>query len=333
MSAYLERMSSASRMLAEVASAEDAWNVAKLAEAARTLAQMTQLGTEAINHANQIKVKAMMRLADLIDEGQETGAIANQATGRPKEEVSAPQTLTDLGIRRQAVHEARQLRDVFDDRDVDETYLEANQEHREVGVKRLLTMARQRKAEQRRQEVPSPIAAPDGTYSCIVIDPPWPMQKIEREERPKQGIALDYPVMTLDDIADEKWVPIRSLAGDDCHLYLWVTHKFLPAGLDLMRDWGFNYQCVMTWRKNVGITPFSWMYDTEHVLFGRRGNLPLSRLGMRLSFEAPVVGHSVKPDVFYERVTEASPGPRLEMFARTKREGFIPWGNEVSDAS
>jgi len=86
----------------------------------------------------------------------------------------------------------------------------------------------------------------------------------------------------------------------------------------------------MTWRKNVGFTPFSWMYDTEHVIFARRGNLTLTQLGLRLSFDAPVIGHSVKPAVFYERVLAASPGPRLEMFARREREGFIAWGNEVS---
>ncbi|MDN5854341.1 MAG: MT-A70 family methyltransferase, partial [Actinomycetia bacterium] len=166
----------------------------------------------------------------------------------------------------------------------------------------------------------------------IVIDPPWPMKKIERAERPNQGVTLDYPVLTLDQIADEDIVPVRRHADDDCHIYLWVTHKFLRPGLDLLDAWGFRYQCVMTWRKNVGITPFSWMYDTEHVLFGTRGNLPLERKGLRLSFEAPVVGHSVKPDVFYERVTEASPGPRVEMFARRQRAGFEAWGNEVADA-
>lgn len=179
---------------------------------------------------------------------------------------------------------------------------------------------------------PAVIPPPDGRFSCIVIDPPWPMDKIEREVRPNQGPVLDYPVLTLDQIADDAIVPVQAKAADDCHIYLWVTHKFMPDGLDLLDHWGFNYQCVMTWRKNVGITPYSWMYDTEHVLFGRRGNLPLEQLGLRLSFDAPVTRHSAKPDVFYHRVIEASPGPRLEMFARQPREGFTVWGNEVTDA-
>ena len=34
-------------------------------------------------------------------------------------------------------------------------------------------------------------------------------------------------------------------------------------------------------------------------------------------------------DEFYALVREASPGPRLEMFAREERDGFTTWGNET----
>lgn len=177
----------------------------------------------------------------------------------------------------------------------------------------------------RRELAPPPL--PEGKYAAIVIDPPWPVEKILREVRPKQGPALDYPVMQLDEIAA---LPIPDLASEGTHVYLWTTHKFLPAAFDLFDAWGVRYECLMTWVKNVGMTPFSWMYDTEHVLFGRIGSLELATKGQRLSFQAPVDGHSVKPDVFYERVIAASPAPRLEMFARRDREGFTVWGNEVA---
>lgn len=168
---------------------------------------------------------------------------------------------------------------------------------------------------------------PQGRYHCIVIDPPWPIEKIDRDVRPNQSHYLDYPVMSLEDIAA---LPVGSLAYDEgCHLYLWVTQKYLPSGLELLAAWGFHYQCVMTWIKPTGITPYSWMYNTEHVLFATTGGLRLQQYGLKLAFEAPVIGHSVKPDVFYERVALASPGPRLEMFARRPRDGFEVWGNEV----
>jgi N6-adenosine-specific RNA methylase IME4 len=189
----------------------------------------------------------------------------------------------------------------------------------------------QAKQEIARHHVPTPAITPPlplGKYRCIVLDPPWPMKKIEREERPNQGIELDYPTMSLEEIAA---LPIPDLADENgCHLYVWVTQKYLPAGLELVKQWGYRYECLMTWRKNVGITPFSWMYDTEHVIFARCGNLSIQQLGLRLSFDAPACGHSVKPDVFFdERVLLASPQPRLEMFARKYREGFEGWGNEI----
>lgn len=195
------------------------------------------------------------------------------------------------------------------------------------------------------------IPLPEGKYRCLVIDPPWPMQKIEREVRPNQVKELDYPTMTLEEIAD---LPIPKLANEGgCHVYLWVTHRFLPDGLAFFEKWGVSYQCVLTWVKNVGFTPYSWMYSTEHVLFGRIGSLELLKLGKRLdtnakrldsnveldnngfidnlmAFNADVREHSRKPDIFYTLVKEVSPKPRLDMFSREKREGFIPWGNEVN---
>jgi len=168
---------------------------------------------------------------------------------------------------------------------------------------------------------------PDKKYCCLVIDPPWPIQKIEREVRPNQGLELDYPTMTLEEITSLR---ISDLADSNgCHVYLWVTHKFLPEGLRLFEKWGVKYQCVLTWVKPTGMTPFSWMYNTEHVLFGRIGSLSLLKLGMKLSFQESVKKHSQKPDKFYEIVSKVSPEPRLELFARQKRVGFEVWGNEV----
>jgi N6-adenosine-specific RNA methylase IME4/ParB-like chromosome segregation protein Spo0J len=166
---------------------------------------------------------------------------------------------------------------------------------------------------------------PAGRYRTIVIDPPWPVTKIVRDVRPNQD-TMSYPTMTLDEIAR---IPIPEIAMEDgCHVYLWATHKYLPQAIKLFDKWGVKYQCLMTWVKPTGMTPFTWMYNTEHVLFGRVGSLKVKQMGLKLSFEAPSRGHSTKPDVFYERVLAASPGPRLDMFARQARDGFTAWGDE-----
>ena len=46
---------------------------------------------------------------------------------------------------------------------------------------------------------------------------------------------------------------------------------------------------------------------------------------------AEVREHSRKPDEFYDLVREVSPGPRIDVFSREKREGFDQWGNEEDE--
>lgn len=187
---------------------------------------------------------------------------------------------------------------------------------RDVRIEKLLS--------QPRKQIDIPL--PQGKYRTITIDPPWPIEKILREVRPNQ-IVMDYPSMTIEEI---KALPIPELAYEDgCHIYLWTTHKYLPKAFEVLDAWGANYECLLTWVKNVGITPFSWMYSTEHCLFARIGNLPLLKLGKRLDFEAKVREHSRKPDEFYNLIKEVSPEPRIDMFSREKRDGFAQYGNEL----
>lgn len=178
-------------------------------------------------------------------------------------------------------------------------------------------------AVQAKREAAAATPAPQGKYKTIVIDPPWSVD--EREARPNQQRRLDDTM-----VEEIQALDIRSLAFDDgCHLYIWATHKYLPAAIALVGQWGFEYQCVMTWVKPTGMTSYSWMHNTEFVVFARLGSLDLQRQGLKLSFEEPDTGHSVKPDVFYEHVMLASPEPRLEMFAKHEREGFEVWESEV----
>lgn len=163
-------------------------------------------------------------------------------------------------------------------------------------------------------------------FRTIVIDPPWPMEKILREVRPNQ-VEMDYTTMSIKEI---KEFPLKQfMSKDGCHVYMWTTHKFLQYSFDIFNVWGVKYQCLMTWVKNVGFTPFSWMYSTEHVLFGTFGSLPLLKKGIRLDFNAKVREHSRKPDEFYDIVKRVSPEPRVDIFSREKRGGFELYGYEV----
>lgn len=165
---------------------------------------------------------------------------------------------------------------------------------------------------------------PDGptpdTFAAIVIDPPW-----RYENTITRGAAEDhYPTMSIDELA-----ALELPAGDNAHLYLWVTNGFLREGFDLMDAWGFTYKACLTWCKpQIGMGNY-FRNSTEHVYFGLRGSLPTNANNIPTWFTADRTRHSAKPECFYDLVELSSPGPRLEMFARRRRLGWHTWGNEA----
>lgn len=163
---------------------------------------------------------------------------------------------------------------------------------------------------------------PQGPFRAIVIDPPWPISKIDFERRDVERQTMDYATQDLEAI---RQLPIPALAHPDgSHVYLWVTHRFLPYGLELFGAWGVRYECVLTWMKGTA-QPLWWRFTTEHCLFGKIGSLAPLRKGMAVHFEAAQQRHSHKPDVFFELVRAVSPGPRLTMYD-TERSDFEAWG-------
>ena len=168
---------------------------------------------------------------------------------------------------------------------------------------------------------------PDGQYRCIVIDPPWPMQKIERDQRPNQTTELDYPVMTMEEL-----IVMDLPAADECHLYLWTTQRFIWAAKDMLETWGFKHLAVMVWHKAGGFQPAGLpQYNCEFVLLGRKGGLEFTTTKQfPLCFEAPRREHSRKPDAFYDLVKRVSPCPRIDVFSREPREGFDQYGAEIN---
>jgi N6-adenosine-specific RNA methylase IME4 len=165
-----------------------------------------------------------------------------------------------------------------------------------------------------------------GIYRTIIIDPPWKIDKIPRKVRPNQK-EMDYKMMSIEEI---KEFPLNKFVSPDgCHVYLWTTHKHLPDAFEVLKAWNVKYQCLLVWLKNVGITPFSFMYSTELILFGTIGHLSLIKKGVRLDFKAKVREHSRKPDEFYKIVRQVSPEPRIDIFSREKREGYDSYGHET----
>src|SRR5262249_33667648 len=124
-------------------------------------------------------------------------------------------------------------------------------------------------------------------------------------------------------------------------LYLWVPNALLPEGIQVLTAWGFDYKSIIIWHKirkdgrpdgrGVG---FYFRNVTEALLFGTRGTnaRTLSPGRRQVNFVAcQRRDHSRKPEELYPIIERCSPGPRIELFARERRNGWAGWGNELAD--
>ncbi len=176
-------------------------------------------------------------------------------------------------------------------------------------------------------------------YRTILADPPWQFQNRTGKMAPEHKRLARYSTMELDEILG---LPVRSLADDTSHLYLWVPNALLLEGIKVLEAWGFKYKSNLVWHKirkdggpdgrGVG---FYFRNVTELVLFGVRGkNARTLAPGRRqVNFLATRKReHSRKPDEFYDIVESCSPGPYLELFARGARPDWAVWGNQADDS-
>ena len=173
-------------------------------------------------------------------------------------------------------------------------------------------------------------------FGTILADPPWRFANRTGKMAPEYKRQTRYPTMTLQEI---KALRVAELAKPESHLYLWVPNALLVEGLEVMKEWGFDYKTCLIWykvinengdpdRRGVG---FYFRNVTEMVLFGTRNGLRTRERGRRQVnlIRSRRREHSRKPDEFYEIIEECSPGPYLELFARQKRSGWEYVGNEV----
>lgn len=169
-------------------------------------------------------------------------------------------------------------------------------------------------------------------YKTILADPPWNMRLTGlyqiRKLRPSK---LVYPLMTTDEI---KKLPVAKIADVGCHLWLWVTNSHLREGFEVMEAWGFKYLAPITWVKPSGLGNY-FIHRTQHLLFGYKDKCIFSKERYKPTvFMAKTGKHSQKPNESYELIESISEPPRIELFARQKRqtlfgEDWDVWGNEV----
>ncbi len=181
-------------------------------------------------------------------------------------------------------------------------------------------------------------------YKTILADPPWRYRdtlgyNTYKESYPRKGnktirgVEKHYSTMSDEDIVA---LPVADLADKQAHLYLWVTAAHKEIGYKVCRAWGFVPTLELVWIKTtkeghpyMGMGHY-YRHSHENVIFGVKGKLQCLNKTTRTVFFAPrSTTHSTKPEVAYKIIESMSPPPRIELFARQKREGWDAWGNEV----
>lgn len=188
---------------------------------------------------------------------------------------------------------------------------------------------------------------PERKFGTIVLDPPWRFGNTVT----RAAAANHYPTMSS---ADLMCMPLESRAKTNAHMYLWTTAAHIVDALDLMANWGFTYKLNLVWvkcrpqelrptlpykhgkavapwwppRVQIGLGNY-FRHAHELCLFGVRGKCPARVHNLSTIIFAPRGKHSAKPVELYERAEALSPGPRLELFARSARKGWDRWGLEA----
>jgi N6-adenosine-specific RNA methylase IME4 len=161
-------------------------------------------------------------------------------------------------------------------------------------------------------------------FGVVYADPPW-----RYSNQGTRGSTDDhYDTMTVDDIAA---LPVRELAAERCHLWLWTTNAFLFECPRLFDAWGFVFKSSYVWVKpQMGMGNYL-RNSHEFLLLGVRGGLTGAVKNVMSWGEFDRERHSAKPEGIRRDVVERlSPGPRLELFGRKTVAGWTVFGNQVS---
>ncbi len=163
-------------------------------------------------------------------------------------------------------------------------------------------------------------------YGVIYADPPWRFELWA--ESGKDRVADNhYPTMTTEAIKT-----LSLPAAHNCVLFLWATVPMLPQAIEVMAAWGFVYKSLVIWDKEQEGTGYWLRNRIELLLIGTRGNVPAPTPGEQPPqvIVAPRGRHSEKPTIFAETIERLFPHvPKVELFARTARNGWDVWGNEA----
>ena len=171
-------------------------------------------------------------------------------------------------------------------------------------------------------------------YSTIMADPPWYQRGGGKSKR---GADRHYDLLKEHEIKSVMADMLEGRIAENAHMYMWVANNHLAEGLRVLDHLGFKYITNLVWAKpHFGLGRY-FRGQHELCLFATRGrgfsvrtelnNVPSLISGGLI----PPTKHSAKPQQIYELIESRSEGPYLELFARTRREGWDCFGKEAPE--
>lgn len=191
---------------------------------------------------------------------------------------------------------------------------------------------------------------PRSHFGAIYADPPWRYEVWSGETAVKARLNSSgtnvaaghhYETMSFDELSA---LPVGEIAASDCVLFCWMTWPTIEKGFELIRSWGFNYKtCAFDWMKANAMQIDMFRDDadalmgmgywtranSEPCILATRGKPKRLNADVRMGIIEPRREHSRKPSCVYRRIERLVPGPYVELFARSKRDGWTSWGNQT----
>ena len=272
----------------------------------------------------RIRLRAERKLGELL-------TTTPRLHGRPKsvpDENTFP-SLSELGVPdRKLSHRAQRIA-VVPARDFEAYFRDAQHQAWEITTRHLLLLSERRQASSRnRQRIVGDrvadlieFARTEPRMGCIMIDPPWPIE----------GSVLPYMDVRVDDL---KTLPVGELAAERCHVHLWtLPNSYHRIAYEIVEYWGFRVVSEFVWCKTQVGKGNYWRMSHEILLTAVQSQDDrFDDRSLRSWVEAPRGRHSEKPGVVREMIELASPGPRLELFARKLAPGWYSWGHEIAES-
>lgn len=326
------KLETCGRLLSECQTAKDAKQLSDIAEAARVYAKRAGHSVDVVNKAVEYKIRAERRLGEILQTTEKAKPPgSNQHKLRSRTVTEAP-TLRDLGVSKKVSSRAQQIaripKETFE-RKLDE----ARKESKELTTAEIL---REHAGNERREERfktireasdnAKPLTSGLGRFPVIYADPPW---RYEHSMTDARKIENQYPTMALEDICNLK---VRDVVTDHSILFMWATSPKLEESLRVLSAWGFTYRTNLVWVKDKIGMGYWARSRHELLLVGTRGEMPTPAPDKRPDsvIESPRGEHSEKPGVVYELIEGMFPTlQKLELFARTPRNGWKSWGNQL----